>query len=139
MKIKLEPNGTTPTRSDCGAAGYDLYAADNYTIYPNEVVKVSCGVAMEIPEGVVGLLFARSGLGINKRITPSNAVGVIDSSFRGTVVAALQNLSDDKFTVAQGDRVAQMVFVQYNSYDFELVEELSETSRGEGGFGSSGK
>ena len=139
MKIKLDPGGTTPTKADQGAAGYDLYACGDYTIYPNEVVKVSCGVSMEIPEGVVGLLFARSGLGINKRITPANAVGVIDSSFRGTVVAALQNLSDDKFVIANGDRVAQMVFVQYNSYNFEVVEELSETSRGEGGFGSSGK
>lgn len=139
MKIKLEPNGTSPTRSDDGAAGYDLYAADNYMIYPNEVVKVSCGVSMEIPKGVVGLLFARSGLGINKRITPSNAVGVIDSSYRGVVVAALQNLSADPFKISHGDRVAQMVFVQYNSYQFEIVEELSKTSRGEGGFGSSGK
>lgn len=139
MKIKLEPNGTKPTRADQGAAGYDLYAADNYTIYPNEVVKVSCGVAMEIPEGVVGLLFARSGLGINKRITPSNAVGVIDSSFRGVVTAALQNLSQDEFKITRGDRVAQMVFVQYKSYNFEVVEELSETSRGEGGFGSTGQ
>lgn len=139
MKIKLEPNGTTPTRSDCGAAGYDLYAADNYMIYPNEVVKVSCGVSMEIPKGVVGLLFARSGLGINKRITPSNAVGVIDSSYRGVVVAALQNLSADPFKISHGDRVAQMVFVQYNSYQFEIVEEISKTSRGEGGFGSTGQ
>lgn len=139
MKIKLEPNGTKPTRADQGAAGYDLYACGDYTIYPNEVVKVSCGVAMEIPEGVVGLLFARSGLGINKRITPSNAVGVIDSSYRGVVVAALQNLSADPFKISHGDRVAQMVFVQYNSYDFELVDELSETSRGVGSFGSSGK
>lgn len=139
MKIKLEPNGTKPTRSDSGAAGYDLYACGDYTIYPNEVVKVSCGVAMEIPEGVVGLLFARSGLGINKRITPANAVGVIDSSFRGTVVAGLQSLSDNPFKINNGDRVAQMVFVQYNSYDFEVVEELSVTQRGEGGLGSSGK
>jgi dUTP pyrophosphatase len=139
MKIKLEPNGKTPTKADNGAAGYDLYACGDYTIYPNEVVKVSCGVSMEIPEGTVGLLAARSGLGINKRITPSNAIGIIDSSFRGVVVAALQNLSNDPFKILNGDRVAQMVFVDYNNYQFEVVEELSETSRGSGGLGSSGK
>ena len=139
MKIKLTETGNTPTKSDNGAAGYDLYADTDAIIYPGEVVKIPCGFSCEIPEGVVGLLFARSGLGINKRITPSNAVGVIDSSFRGVVTAALQNLSQDEFKITRGDRVAQMVFVEYKSYDFEVVEELSETSRGIGGFGSSGK
>ena len=138
MKIKLTETGKAPTRADDGAAGYDLYADIDAIIYPGEVVKVPCGFSCEIPQGVVGLLFARSGLGINKRITPANAVGVIDPSFRGIVTAALQNLSQDEFKICRGDRVAQMVFVEYKSYDFKVVEELSDTSRGANGFGSSG-
>ena len=139
MKVKLEEGGKTPTQARQGDAGYDLYANSDHKIYPGEVVKVSCGVAMEIPEGVVGLLFARSGLGINKRITPANCVGVIDSGFRNTVVAALTNDSNDLFVVTKGDRVAQMVFVKHENYDFEVVDELSESERGLCGLGSTGK
>lgn len=142
LKIKkISENAVTPTRGSKDAAGFDLYCAESsiVEILPGSTVKIHTGIQMEIPDGYVGLLFARSGIAIKKGLRPANAVGVIDSDYRGEIIVALHNDSSTAQYVNPGDRVAQLVIVKYFAPSLkEVTEDLSETERGEGGFGSSG-
>ena len=128
-----------PTRGSTDAAGYDLYTYESGDINPNETVKFHTGISMEIPKGFVGLVFARSGLGINHGIVPSNCVGVIDSDYRGEIMVALHNHSNETYSVKENERVAQIVIVPFLSVEFNKVTELTNTERGVRGFGSTGK
>lgn len=142
LKIKkINENAVVPTRGSKDAAGYDLYCASSAVvrIYPRETIKISTGIQMEIPDGYVGLIFARSGIAVKKGLRPANAVGVIDSDYRGEVIVALHNDSSEIQYVEPRDRVAQLVLVEYLAPEIEeVVEDLTKTERGEGGFGSSG-
>ena len=140
MKIKLLSNkAKIPTRGSEEAAGWDLYAATDAIIPPHSTVKVSTDIAIEIPNGQFGAVFARSGLATKQGLRPANCVGVIDSDYRGPVIVALHNDTDQVKEIFSGDRIAQLVFIQYSSWDWEVVDELSDTNRGDGGFGHSGK
>ena len=138
---KLNEKATIPTYGSEFSAGADLYAlADEpITIAPHETVLVHTGVAMEIPTGYVGLVFARSGLATKRALAPANKVGVIDSDYRGEIMVALHNHSDEAKTIENGERIAQIVLVPYLAAEFDEVDELSDTVRGEGGFGSTGR
>lgn len=137
---KLNEHAKVPTRADNGAAGYDLYATntDTITINPHQTVMVGTGLAMAIPIGLFGAIFARSGLASKRSLRPANAVGIIDESYRGEVIVPLHNDSNEPQYVEPGERVAQLVLLQYFLVDWDEVGELSETERGTGGFGSSG-
>lgn len=137
---KLSVLATVPTRGSVSAAGYDLYAASTYNIEipRGETVKIGTGIAVEIPEGYFGAIFARSGLATKKGLRPANAVGVIDSDYRGELIVALHNDSNMTQYVDAGERIAQLVILPYLNVDFNEVDELNSTDRGEGGFGSTG-
>ena len=138
---KLESNAILPTYGSPQAAGADLYAlveGGSLTIAPGETVLVRTGLSVEIPEGYVGLIYARSGLATKKGLAPANKVGVIDSDYRGEVKVALYNQSQAAQTVEQGERVAQFVIAPYLTAEFTEAETLSDTKRGAGGFGSTG-
>ena len=137
---KLSVLATVPTRGSVNAAGYDLYAASTYNIEipRGETVKIGTGIAIEIPEGYFGAVFARSGLATKKGLRPANAVGVIDSDYRGELIVALHNDSNMTQYVDAGERIAQLVILPYLNVDFNEVDELNSTDRGEGGFGSTG-
>ena len=140
MKIKLlSDKAKVPTRGSEEAAGWDLYAATDAISPPHSTVKVSTDIAIEIPVGYFGAVFARSGLATKQGLRPANCVGVIDSDYRGSVIVALHNDSDQIREIFSGDRIAQLVFIPYSSWDWEVVDELSDTDRGDGGFGHSGK
>ena len=108
------------------------------TLQPNETKLIHTGIAMEIPEGLVGLIYARSGLASKKGLAPANKVGVIDSDYRGEIMVALHNHGTSAQTVADGERIAQIVFAPYYAAEFTVVDELEDTVRGAGGFGSTG-
>ena len=137
---KLNENATIPTYGSEFAAGADLYACleGDVTIEPAQTVLIHTGLAMEIPEGLVGLIYARSGLASKKGLAPANKVGVIDSDYRGEIMVALHNHGDKPQTISHGERIAQIVFAPFYAADFKLVDELSYTVRGAGGFGSTG-
>ena len=137
---KLNENAIVPTYGSEFAAGADLYACEGgeISIAPGETRLVHTGIAMEIPEGLVGLVYARSGLASKRGLAPANKVGVIDSDYRGEIMVALHNHSDKAQTVADGERIAQIVFAPYYAAQFTVVDELSDTVRGVGGFGSTG-
>ena len=137
---KLNENAIVPTYGSAFAAGADLYACEGgeITIAPGETRLVHTGIAMEIPEGLVGLVYARSGLASKRGLAPANKVGVIDSDYRGEIMVALHNHGDKAQTVADGERIAQIVFTPYHTAEFSVVDELSDTVRGVGGFGSTG-
>ena len=144
VKIKkLNPNATIPTYGTDYAAGADLYACidETLSIGSGETKMIGTGIAMEIPTGYVGLVFARSGLACKKGLAPANKVGVIDSDYRGEIKVALHNHngSQDALCVENGERIAQISIVPYLKADFEEVDNLEDTDRGEGGFGSTGK
>ena len=137
---KLNPDAIIPTYgSDC-AAGADLYACIDKPIIitKNETVFVPTGLSMEIPEGLAGLIYARSGLACKKGLAPANKVGVVDSDYRGEIIVALHNHSKENYELQCGERIAQMVFTPYYTGIFK-EEKLSSTKRGSGGFGSTGK
>ncbi len=137
---KLSENAVAPTYGSACAAGADLYSAqDELVVGPHQTVFVGTGVAMEIPDGYVGLVFARSGLACKRSLAPANKVGVIDSDYRGEIKVALHNHSDAPQTVEKGERVAQIAIVPYLTAQYVQADELSDTVRGEGGFGSTGK
>ena len=141
MRIKkLNENAVVPTYGTEFAAGADLYACEDgeVVIAPGETKFIHTGIAMEIPEGLVGLIYARSGLASKRGLAPANKVGVIDSDYRGEIMVALHNHSDKPQTVAEGERIAQIVFAPYMTAEFTVAEELSDTVRGIGGFGSTG-
>ena len=143
LKIKkLHPAAILPTYGSVGAAGADLYAlpvGDPITIDPGETVFIHTGLSMAIPEGYVGLNFARSGLASKRGLAPANKVGVIDSDYRGELMVALHNHGSVPQTVEPGDRVAQFLIMPVIQASFLEVDELDETDRGTGGFGSTGR
>lgn len=143
MKIrlkKLNENAVIPVYGTQYSAGADLYVLDDtVNILPHETVLLHTGIAIEIPEGYCGLIFARSSMGSKRGLAPANKVGVIDSDYRGEIRVALHNHSDITQTVEHGERVAQLAIVPFVRVDYELVDDLSDTERGEGGFGSTGR
>ena len=138
---KISPNAIIPTYGSVDAAGADLYACidADVTIAPGETYLVKTGLSMEIPVGFAGLIYARSGLSTKKGLAPANKVGVIDSDYRGEIMVALYNQSDKPQTIEPGERIAQMVITPFIQGIFNEVDELSDTVRGEGGFGGSGR
>ncbi len=141
MRVKkLLPNAKLPTYGSEFSAGADLYALSDHSVRigPDETAVVHTGLAAEIPDGYVGLIFARSGLATKKGLAPANKVGVIDSDYRGEIRVALHNHTKYEQSIEPFERIAQLVLVPYVCAEFEEAEELSETVRGEGGFGSTG-
>ena len=141
VNIKLLDERATPmTYGTEYSAGADLYSlkGESIIVEPGQTVLVHTGIAMEIPEGTVGLIFARSGLATKKGLAPANKVGVIDADYRGEIMVALHNHSSVPATVEGGERIAQIAIVPFIKADFSVVEELSDTVRGAGGFGSTG-
>lgn len=138
---KLNDKARIPTYGSEFAAGADLYACldGDVTIAPAETLLIHTGLAMEIPKGLVGLIYARSGLASKKGLAPANKVGVIDSDYRGEIMVALHNHSTEPRTISDGERIAQIVFAPYYTAEFSIVDDLDETTRGTGGFGSTGK
>ncbi len=144
MKIeiqKLRENAILPTRGSALAAGYDLYACieNDVQIAPGKTEKIGTGLAIAVPEGYFGAIFARSGLAAKEGLRPANCVGVADSDYRGEYIVALHNDSDVTRTVTPGERIAQLVIMPFLSVEFEEKESLDKTARGAGGFGSTGK
>ena len=145
MKIeikKLKENAQIPTRGSEKAAGYDLYACideESVTIPAHSTVKIGTGLAIAVPDGYFGAIFARSGLAAKQGLRPANCVGVADSDYRGEYIVALHNDTDEDKVIAKNERIAQLVIMPYLSVKFEEVDALDETERGAGGFGSTGK
>lgn len=137
---KLREDAVMPSYGSDHAAGADLYSvSETFDIESGETVLVHTGIAMELPLGTVGLVYARSGLASKKGLAPANKVGVIDCDYRGEIMVALHNHSNEKRTVEKGERIAQLVITPYYTADFCQTDELSDTVRGEGGFGSTGR
>lgn len=140
---KICNEAVIPTRGSLSAAGYDLYAcintAEEITIEPHTTQMIGTGIAIEIPEEYFGGIYARSGLSSKKGLRPGNCVGVIDSDYRGEIKVLLHNDSDIPQSVRNGDRIAQLVIQPYLYVEFKNVNELSGTSRGDGGFGHTGR
>lgn len=138
---KLNENAVLPTYGSANAAGADIYACLDapLTIAPHETVMVHTGLAMEIPEGYAGLIYARSGLACKRNLAPANKVGVVDSDYRGEFMIALHNHGTAPQTIEPKERIAQLVITPYIVGQFEVVDELDTTERGAGGFGSTGR
>lgn len=144
MKIaykKLNERAVAPVYGSDGSAGGDLFSSEenDVIIAPGETAFVGTGLAVEIPDGYVGLVYARSGLACKRGLAPANKVGVIDSDYRGEIKVALFNHGKTEQTVAAGERIAQLVIAPYLRVEYEEVSGLSDTVRGEGGFGSTGR
>ena len=144
VKIKkLDPNATIPTSGSAFAAGYDLYAClsgdGEVTIPAHHTVMVPTGIAVALPEGTFGGVFARSGLASREGLRPANCVGVVDSDYRGEIMVSLHNHSGQTQEIADGERIAQLVITPFLRVEFTEADELSDTVRGAGGFGSTGK
>ena len=139
---KLNSWAHEPTRGSVDAAGYDLYAdaeqQDHITLLPGEVKKISTGIAIMLPEGTFGAIYARSGMATKRGLVPANKVGVIDSDYRGPVIVALKNESNEVQVIEHGERIAQLVVQPYIPVIFNEVNNIGTTARGDGGFGSSG-
>ena len=137
---KLDERAVVPAYASAMAAGADLYACldEAVTIAPNETKLIHTGLAMAIPEGIAGLIYARSGLASKRGLAPANKVGVVDSDYRGEVMVALHNHGTTPQTVEHGERIAQLAILPFLAAEYELADELSDTVRGEGGFGSTG-
>lgn len=140
--VKLREGATLPTRGSDEAAGYDLYACIDEAIYiePGETKKIGTGIAVTPPKGYWAGIFARSGLATKFGLRPANCTGVCDRDYTGEYIVALHNDSDRTAMIKTGDRIAQLIFLPYvTDIIFDEVEELEETERGDGGFGSTGK
>ena len=138
---KLNNDSVVPSKGSEYAAGLDLYAyipRGTIDIPAGATVKIGTGIATEIPTGCFGGVFARSGLATKRGLRPSNCVGVVDSDYRGEIIVAIHNDSDKCETIHNGDRIAQLVIMPYINVSLQEVEELSDTKRGAGGFGSTG-
>jgi dUTP pyrophosphatase len=139
---KLNENAIIPTYGTPFAAGADLYACtDNQKsllIRKHTTEFVHTGIALEVPDGYAGLIYARSGLACKKGLAPANKVGVVDSDYRGEIMVALHNHSENDLTIEHGERIAQLVITPYVTANFIEVDELNDTVRGEAGFGSTG-
>ena len=138
---KLNENAVIPTYGSDFSAGADLYALLDAPVSfnPGETILIHTGIAMEIPVGYAGLIYARSGLASKKGLAPANKVGVVDADYRGEIMVALHNHNTVPVSIAPGERIAQLVITPFLKGVFNPVDELSETVRGEGGFGSTGK
>lgn len=138
--VKLDPEAIVPTYGTPFAAGADLYALPegDTDIKPGETVLIHTGIALQIPDGYAGFIFARSGIATKRGLAPANKVGVIDSDYRGEIMVSLHNHSDKVQTVASGERVAQLVIMPYVNAEFIECEALESTDRAAGGFGSTG-
>lgn len=138
---KINEKAIIPTYGTKFSAGADLYACceQKVVIKPSETKLIHTGICMEIEEGLVGLVFARSGLATKKGLAPANKVGVIDSDYRGEIMIPLHNHTLEEKEIENGERIAQIIFMPYVKEEFNEVEELTETIRGEGGFGSTGR
>lgn len=144
MKVrikKLNERAVIPTYGSAGSAGGDLYSAEenDITVAPGQTAFIGTGLAVEIPQGLVGLVYARSGLACKKGLAPANKVGVIDSDYRGEIKVALYNHGKEPQTVAKGERIAQLVIAPFVFAEYEETGDLSDTARGKGGFGSTGR
>lgn len=139
--IRLNEKAVTPSYGSAAAAGADLYACTDgktITFNPGETKLIHTGIAMQIPDGLVGLIYARSGIATKRGLAPANKVGVIDSDYRGEIMVSLHNHSNAVQEIADGERVAQLVIAPFVTAVFEETETLDETDRGAGGFGSTG-
>lgn len=138
---KLNEKAIIPTYGSEFAAGADLYACleETITIEPGDTFLAKTGIAMEIPVGFAGLIYARSGLASKKGLAPANKVGVVDADYRGEIMVALHNHSKVSAIVEPGERIAQLVITPFLTAEYTQVEELEDTVRGEGGFGSTGR
>ena len=142
IKIKkINPKAIIPQKNSLSAAGYDLYAntAEEVEINPQETILIGTGIALEIPEGLVGLIYARSGLATKEGLAPANKVGVIDPDYRGEILVSLFNQSNKTRKITPGQRIAQLVFMEVPQTSLEEVAELNPSKREAGGFGSTGK
>lgn len=138
--VRLDKNAIVPTYGTQYSAGADLYALPDgdITVKPGQTVLVHTGIAVSIPEGYGGFIFARSGIATKRGLAPANKVGVIDSDYRGEIMVSLYNHSSEKQVISSGERVAQMVIMPYVKADFCECEGLDDTERSTGGFGSTG-
>ena len=142
VRVKILREGAKlPTYGSAQAAGADLYAClqEPVTVAPGETVFIPTGIALEVPLGCAGLIYARSGMACKRGLAPANKVGVVDSDYRGEIIVALLNHGNAPQTVEHGERVAQFVITPVLTPDYEMVKELSDTERNQGGFGSTGK
>ena len=142
VKIKkLREDARLPYRGSAAAAGYDLYACIDapVNIEPHATAKIGTGISAEIPEGYFGAVVARSGLAAKQGLRPANCIGICDSDYRGEYIIFLHNDSGETRVVQPGDRIAQLIVMPFLPVDFEQVDELGETERGAGGFGSTGR
>lgn len=137
---KIKENAKIPTRGSAAAAGYDLYSANEKPIIikPGETAKIGIGLQIELPDNTFGAIYPRSGLAIKQGLRLSNCTAVIDSDYRGEYIVALYNDSNEERTIEPNERIAQLVLQRYEEMTFEEVDEVSETERGSGGFGSTG-
>ena len=138
---KLNDLAKLPTRGSEYAAGYDLYAAtaDIIDIAPHSTVKVGTGLSFELPQGTFAAIFARSGIATKRGLRPANCVGACDSDYRGEYIVALHNDTDEVQSIEPGERIAQMILLPYVEMEFNEVNTLTDTERGSGGFGASGR
>ena len=142
VRVKILKWGARlPTYGSVEAAGADLYAclAEPMTIAPGETAFIPTGIALEVPKGCAGLIYARSGLACKRGLAPANKVGVVDSDYRGEIIVALHNHGKESQTIENGERVAQFVITPVLTPAYEIAEDLSDTARNQGGFGSTGK
>ena len=141
LKVKkLCDKAILPSYGSASAAGADLYSCEEDLVFvPGETKLVHTGIAMEIPEGYAGLIYARSGIANKRGLAPSNKVGVVDADYRGEIMVSLHNHSNETQQISDGERVAQMVIAPFLAVEYNEVEELTDTERGTGGFGSTGK
>lgn len=141
VKVKKLSNLVTmPTYASTESAGADLYSAiERVEILPHQTVMIKTGLSFEMPQGIVGLVYARSGLATKRDLAPANKVGVIDSDYRGEIMVPIHNHGNNVQVIECGDRIAQIIFTPYFKAQFDLTENLTTTVRGESGFGSSGK
>ena len=142
MRVKkLRENAMIPTYGSPESAGADLYACleGDVVIQPGQTVFIPTGLAMEVPKGYAGLIYARSSMGTKRGLAPANKVGVVDSDYRGEVMVALHNHGTASQTVAHGERIAQLLVTPVLAPAFEECDDLTDTIRGTGGFGSTGR
>lgn len=142
IRVKfLRPGARLPAYGTAQAAGADLYACllEPVTIAPGETAFIPTGIALEVPKGCAGLIYARSGMACKRGLAPANKVGVVDSDYRGEIVVALHNHGAQAQTVSHGDRIAQFLITPVVTAAYEMAQELSDTARNAGGFGSTGR
>ena len=139
--VRIKDSAILPTQGSPYSAGYDLYACIDkpVTIAPHTTVRIGTGLKFDISEGTFGAIVARSGLATKQGLSPANKIGICDSDYRGEYIVALHNHSNEERTIQPNDRIAQLIIMPYISANFIECDELTETERGEGGFGSTGK